>query len=163
MSQAFVATVTRNTVLSLAVFAFVCSFAACRGDSYIATRIKGAKMQPFTEVDTTLPAVERGAVLFKRYGCQLCHGANGAQGIKNPNSQTGGEIASLTRVAEGYSKSELRKKILNGVKEIQRADPKGETPPFRMPGWTGRISKQNLNALVEYLFSLMPESEGDDW
>ncbi|RMG93038.1 MAG: cytochrome c, partial [Chloroflexi bacterium] len=61
------------------------------------------------------------------------------------------------------TRGELRKKILEGVATIGKEDKNGPTPPFRMPGWHGRISREDLDAIVDYLFSLMPEGEEEDW
>ena len=33
-------------------------------------------------------AIERGRVVYARYGCAMCHGADGKGGFKNPNSET---------------------------------------------------------------------------
>ncbi|RMG45225.1 MAG: hypothetical protein D6719_00535, partial [Candidatus Dadabacteria bacterium] len=77
--------------------------ACSRGDSDIAARIQSASPQPFYPVSHALDSKERGALLFKRYGCHLCHGKNAEGGFKNPNSETGGVIGGLTKVAEGYT------------------------------------------------------------
>jgi mono/diheme cytochrome c family protein len=107
-------------------------------------------------------AVARGKAVYGRYGCSACHGADGKGGFANPNSETDGKVPGVTFVAEGYTRGELRKKILEGLATIGRKDPKGPKPPFRMPGWAGQMSDGELSDLVEYLFSLYPKSAGGD-
>jgi mono/diheme cytochrome c family protein len=108
-------------------------------------------------------AVVRGRAVYGRYGCTACHGDQGAGGFANPNSETDGKVPGVTFVAEGYTKGELRKKILDGLATVGRKDPKGGRPPFRMPGWAGQMTDAEVADLVEYLFSLYPKSAGDKW
>ena len=110
-------------------------------------------------VESSDPLVKKGQEIFNAKGCVYCHGPNGAGGVKNPNSQ-GGEIPSLSKVAEGFSKDELKAKILAGVKEIGKEDPKGRTPPLYMPTWKGHVSEEELDALAAFLMNLAPKSAG---
>lgn len=103
----------------------------------------------------------RGRAVYGKYGCALCHGRNGEQGIANPNSQTK-VIPALTYTKEGYSRKELRMRILHGARSIPSADPKQAPPPYRMPGWQGLMTDQELNDLSDYLFSLMPKNTKED-
>lgn len=105
--------------------------------------------------------VRRGQAVFNAKGCVFCHGPNGAGGVKNHNSQ-GGEIPSLTRVAEGYSASELKAKIETGVRDVARQDPDGPSPPLNMPAWKGHVSEEELDAVAAFLFSLMPQGASQD-
>lgn len=108
-------------------------------------------------------AVVRGRAVYGRYGCTACHGDQGAGGFANANSETDGKVPGVTFVAEGYTKGELRKKILDGLATVGKKDPKGVRPPFRMPGWAGQMTDAEVADLVEYLFSLYPKSAGDKW
>lgn len=110
-------------------------------------------------VESDDPNVLRGRELFNKKGCVYCHGPNGAGGVKNNNAQ-GGEIPSLTKVAEGYNASELKSKIAAGVREIGQADPAGPTPPLYMPAWKGHLGEDELDAVVAFLMSLAPKKEG---
>lgn len=106
-------------------------------------------------------AEARGRIAFERYGCRLCHGEDGKGGLANPNSQTG-KVPSLDIdfAGEGYTIAELRKLILNGVARIDRDDPKGAIPPYRMPGWAGQMSEQEVDDLIGYLQTLHKTSAG---
>ncbi len=106
---------------------------------------------------------ERGRAVFARYGCAACHGADGKGGFPNPNAETDGKVPGVTFVAEGYTRAELRRKILEGLATVGKADPKGPRPPFRMPGWAGLMSDTELSDLVDYLWSLYPKSETQKW
>lgn len=91
----------------------------------------------------------------------MCHGANGEKGIPNPNSQTK-IIPGLLYTKEDYSPKELRVRLLTGA-AVHPADPKLPLPPYRMPGWKGMMSDQELNDLSAYLFSLMPKDTKEEW
>lgn len=102
------------------------------------------------------PLVQKGYEVFNAKGCVYCHGPNGAGGVKNNNSQ-GGEIPSLTKVSQGYTPEELKKKILSGVREISQTDPSGPVPPLYMPAWQGHLTGEELDAVVAFLTSLSPK------
>ena len=109
------------------------------------------------------PQLQEGYKVYKKYGCILCHGLNGEKGIKNANAQTGEEIPALTYVAEGYTRDELRQQILKGLKDIPKKDSLGQTPPYRMPSWKGVMNDDELELLADYLLSLMPKGEKENW
>jgi len=110
--------------------------------------------------DTT---VGRGHAVYDRYGCAMCHGADGKGGFANPNSETEGKVPGVTFVAEGFTRRELRQKILDGFAAVGRKDPNGPRPPYRMPGWAGQMTDAEVADLVEYLWSLYPKSETQKW
>jgi len=113
----------------------------------------------FLRTPAMMTPVERGKAVFRKYGCAGCHGPDGQGGVPNPNAKTGQQVPKLKYVAEGYTKEEVKKRILNGQHEIFALDPKKPAPPLYMPAWRGKIAEGELNDLVEYLFSLMPEEE----
>lgn len=104
--------------------------------------------------------IERGKAVYRKYGCAGCHGPNAEGGVPNPNSKTAEQVPGLKFVAEGYTKAELARMILDGQKEIAPMDPKRPPPPLYMPGWKGKIDDGELKDLIEYLMSLMPKDEG---
>ncbi len=105
----------------------------------------------------------RGRLVYQRYGCAMCHGAEGKGGVANPNAETAGKIPELTRVAEGYTARELSTLILKGTPTIGRANANGPRPPFRMPGWRDRMTDREAADLAQYLMSLEPKGGGDRW
>jgi mono/diheme cytochrome c family protein len=105
----------------------------------------------------------RGREVYARYGCAQCHGADATGGFPNPNAETDSKVPGLVFVKEGYTQPELRKKILDGAPTIGRGDPKGPTPPYRMPGWAGQMSDAEASDLVEFLLSLYPKSAEEKW
>lgn len=109
------------------------------------------------------PLLQEGYKEYKKYGCILCHGINGEKGIKNKNAQTGEEVPALTYVAEGYTRDELKQQILKGLRDIPQKDSLGQTPPYRMPSWKGVLSEKELESLTDYLLSLMPKGEKEEW
>lgn len=116
---------------------------------------------------STSPAAEtpvaRGKILYDRYGCAMCHGADGKGGFANPNAETDGKIPAVVFVKEGYTVAEVAEVIRHGKPRIGRADPKGPIPPYRMPGWHDRLSKQEIDDLVQFLMSLYPKAAAEKW
>lgn len=102
-----------------------------------------------------LPAAERGKLIFNKAGCVACHGQFGRGGYPN-NNVAGGMIPTLTLVSDGYSKPELHNKIQNGQisAAVDGALPK---PMIFMPKWGDQLKQDEIDALVEYLFSLKPK------
>ena len=104
-----------------------------------------------------LTPIERGHEVFRKYGCVGCHGQDGKGGVPNPNSKTGELVPDLIKVAEGYTKDELKKRIVNGQREIASMDPNRPPPPLYMPAWGSTIPEAEIDDLVEYLISLKPK------
>ena len=115
------------------------------------------------QVTMSLPSamtpVDRGHEAYRKYGCAGCHGPDGKGGVPNPNSKTAELVPDLIHVAEGYTKDELKDRILKGQHEITALDPKRPPPPLYMPGWAGTIKDAEVDDLAEYLFSLKPKGE----
>ena len=108
-------------------------------------------------------AAARGQAVYAHYGCAACHGADGKGGFPNANSETDGKVPGVIFVKEGYTRAELRKKILDGLATVGKKDPQGPRPPYRMPGWAGVMTDAEVGDLIEYLMSLYPKSEAQKW
>ena len=113
----------------------------------------------FLKVPGAASPLERGKAVFKKYGCAGCHGPDAQGGVPNPNAKTAQQVPGLKFVGAGYTKDELRKRILNGQREIPVMDPKKAAAPLYMPPWNGKIAEGELNDLVEYLMSLAPKED----
>ena len=100
--------------------------------------------------------VERGRAVFEKFGCAGCHGVRGAGGRHNWNAGLGEEVPSLMYVKAYYGNDVERLKdlIRHGRQPVPRADPTRPNPSLYMPPWKDRISEEELDALVAYLFSL---------
>ncbi len=146
-------------------------FAAAGGAVCLLALVLHVQMQPPEPelLRSTPPAAataepaDRGRLVYGRYGCEQCHGAEGKGGFANPNAETDSQIPGVLYVKEGYTAQELRRKILDGVPAIGKRDPTGVTPPYRMPGWKGRMTDKEVTDLVTYLVSLYPKSADDTW
>jgi mono/diheme cytochrome c family protein len=103
--------------------------------------------------------VERGREIYRKYGCAGCHGPDGKGGVPNPNAKTAQQVPGLLYVADGYTKAELKARILKGQREITALDPRRPPPPLYMPAWAGTIKDAEVDDLVAYLFSLKPKEE----
>ncbi len=113
----------------------------------------------FLKIPGAESPVQRGKAVFKKYGCAGCHGLDGQGGVPNPNAKTAQQVPGLKYVSEGYTKDELKKRILDGQREIPALDPKKAPPPLYMPAWRTRLTEGEVNDLVEYLMSLTPKGE----
>ncbi len=113
----------------------------------------------FLKLPEFLNPVDRGKAVYKKYGCAGCHGPNGQGGVPNPNAKTAQQVPGLKYVSEGYTRDELKKRILDGQREIPLMDPKKPVPPLYMPPWRGKIAEGELNDLVAYLMTLAPKGE----
>jgi mono/diheme cytochrome c family protein len=111
-----------------------------------------------TESAKAMPAVARGQLIYNYAGCVTCHAQGGYGGYPN-NNVAGGLIPSLTKVSEGYSKQELHEKIKGGAVPIP-VDMKAPAPMLIMPKWGEQLKKDEIDAVVEYLFSLTPKKSG---
>jgi mono/diheme cytochrome c family protein len=112
--------------------------------------------KPWTTPEAAaLPAAERGKLIFNSVGCVSCHAKDGYGGYPN-NNVAGGLVNSLTLVSEGYSKAELHEKIRGGVTPIPN-DSKAPKPMLQMPKWGDTLSPAEIDAVVEYLFTVGPK------
>ena len=102
--------------------------------------------------------IEAGKRSFARFGCVGCHGLQLQGGVPNPNSQ-GGEVPSLLHASEDYTKAEATNIIRNG-KIPPLADTAKPAPPLYMPSWKHILTDEEVNRIVEYLWSLQPKKEG---
>jgi mono/diheme cytochrome c family protein len=123
-------------------------------------RRKRENTAPVAEASAPLsPELQRGFKVYVEFSCAACHGPAGKGGVHNFNAQTGQEVPTLVRVAEGYTRAELVAKIQDGVPTEAKLDPGGPEPPLRMPGFKGMLTEEQMNDLVAYLVSLKPKGE----
>lgn len=113
----------------------------------------------FMKIPSLMTPIERGRAVYKKYGCAGCHALDGQGGVPNPNAKTAQQVPGLKFVSEGYNKEELKKRILDGQKEIPVMDPKKPAAPLYMPAWRGKIVEGELDDLMAYLVSLTPKGE----
>ena len=100
--------------------------------------------------------VERGKAVFERLGCAGCHGVGGTGGRNNWNAGLGGEVPPLLYAKAYYGDhvESLKTLIRTGRQPVPRAMPNRPNPALYMPAWKDRMAKEELEALVQYLFSL---------
>jgi len=109
-------------------------------------------------------SVEAGRAVFERLGCAGCHGIGGLGGRKNWNAVLGEEVPSLVYVKAYYEQDRdgLKELIRTGRQPAPRINPQRPHPPLYMPAWNSRLSEEELDQLVDYLFSLaqhVPQEE----
>ena len=128
-----------------------------------------------------LSGLARGKHVYEKYGCQGCHGLDAKAGRRRFNAAGDGQkefdenmpkeeqLAQMNLGAEPtlpklvgtYTKGELIHKIEAGVPaaDAKKWSPKGPMPMVYMPAWKGKISKQELEDLADWLISI---AEKDD-
>lgn len=102
--------------------------------------------------------IQRGRHVYEKYGCAACHGPEAKGGIPNFNYENGTE-PDITKSIGTFSRDELREKIQNGVPIVGKADVKGPTPPLYMPAWKDKIKGEEMEDLLNYLYSIAVKSE----
>jgi mono/diheme cytochrome c family protein len=117
----------------------------------------------FMKVPSLMTPIDRGRSVYRKFGCAGCHGPEGKGGVPNPNAKTAQQVPGLQFVSQGYTKDEMKKRILDGQREIPVMDAKRPPAPLYMPAWRGKLAQGELEDLIEYLTSLMPKGEKVDF
>lgn len=120
--------------------------------------IAGPKDPSFSEQRFNSRA-SAGKWVYDRYGCAGCHGLNARGGRLNFNYQGDGHIPTLVKTVGNYTREELKEKLHKGVPSVAKESTKGPTPPLYMPAWKDRMSSEELEALMDYLFSIAEKQE----
>ncbi len=100
--------------------------------------------------------VAKGKAVFAKYGCNGCHGDQGVGGRNNWNAGLAGEVPPLVYV-KGYYENDraaLKHLIQYGRQPVPRADIHSPNPAIFMPAWKDKIADHEIEALIDYLFSL---------
>lgn len=92
-------------------------------------------------------AVAAGAHDFVRFGCNQCHGEQGAGGVSS-------DVPTLTTVGKTFTVAQMTDIIEHGLGSS--SDPK---KPY-MPVWHGIISKGQISDIVAYLNDGLPAVDG---
>ena len=123
------------------------------GADFPASYVTPAKPEP---TPSSASVVEHGKAGFQKVGCAACHGPDGLGGRRNWNSGLGEEVPSLIFVKAYYGNDvdRLKNLIRNGRQPVPRASNRRPNPPLYMPAWKDRVTDEELDALVAYLFSL---------
>ncbi len=98
--------------------------------------------------------VALGQGLVEHLGCLYCHGLGGRQGIDNPNAERKYIPAwDEKEFIERYPvDAGVRSVITNGRFPDKARGAKGS--PIPMPPWGNRLSKEEMDAIIAYIWSL---------
>lgn len=101
----------------------------------------------------------RGERVAAKLGCFNCHGAGGAGGVANPDSNDKTVPGWNADAAAEYVKSpgELEEWVLDGrPKRLREATvPREDSPLLDMPAYRGKISRRDTRDLLIYLMAVM--------
>lgn len=113
-------------------------------------------------------SIDRGAYVYVKYGCVACHGASGQKGVRNFNAQSAtgdmnaGRVPDLVKTVATFTREELRGKIDEGVNPEAKENPAGPSTALYMPAWKDKIKGEEMEALLDYLFSIAEKTESWD-
>lgn len=100
---------------------------------------------------------ERGRLVAERLACGACHGEDLSAGVRNPNAAPDETVPGIASAFVDLGEERLKTKILNGSSPM-RLEAGDGPPPFNCPAWRDAIDGAELQDLVAYLGSLVPES-----
>jgi cbb3-type cytochrome c oxidase subunit III len=109
----------------------------------------GLPSVPFTEapvVPRNQGTVVAGMALYQAYGCENCHGPNGAGGVPNPSSpdKTIPPLSGAGFRGEFNTDAKI-------IEFIRSGSVLGKAPIVSMPHWGGIISDVDMQALADYI------------
>lgn len=102
----------------------------------------------------------RGLMVAERLACWSCHGENLAGGIANPNANPNEEVPAINGVFLDFDEADLRALILEGS-TTKKLLADGPPPPYNCPPWNTALTESELDDLLAYLESIVPEE--DKW
>jgi len=99
---------------------------------------------------------EIGDRIYRRFGCDGCHGRRGVGGYTNPNAQPNELMPVINRAALDYTEAEITALLMSrrSPEKLDAAGPK----PLPCPSWKGAIADDELEPLYAYLKSITPKS-----
>ena len=98
---------------------------------------------------------EVGERVYKRFGCDGCHGRKGEGGFTNPNAQPDGQMPPIFRAMLDNSADDIKSRMLVAQKPA-KIDPAGQDP-LPCPSWDGAITDSELETLIAFLEHIAPE------
>ncbi len=118
---------------------------------------KARKWESMTSFILDARPRERGRLVAERVACWSCHGEGLTGGVKNENAKPDGLVPDISSASLDLDEDVLRDIILNG-RAAEKMDPAGVTPPFSCPSWKAALTESELDDLLAYLESIVPES-----
>jgi len=118
---------------------------------------KARKWESMTSFILDARPRERGRLVAERVACWSCHGEGLTGGVKNPNAKPDELVPDISSVYLDLDEDVLKGIILNG-KTAEKLDPAGPEPPFSCPSWKSALTDSELEDLLAYLESIVPES-----
>ena len=100
---------------------------------------------------------ERGRLVAERLACWSCHGPTLDEGIKNPNALPDEFVPPINTAYLDFEEEDLMAIIMEGSKPL-KVDAEGPEPPFSCPPWKNALDENELDDLLSYLNSIVPES-----
>jgi len=95
-----------------------------------------------------------GERVYKRFGCDGCHGRKGEGGFTNPNAQPDGQMPPISGAMLDYSTDDIKSRLLVAQKP-GKTDPNRQDP-LPCPSWEDTITDDEFEALLALPESIVP-------
>lgn len=100
---------------------------------------------------------EIGEMVYRRFGCDGCHGQKAEGGYANPNAVPDEQMPNLIRVARKMNREELSVFLMDG-KQPQKLDRNGPQP-LNCPSWKNAMSESEAGSIYDFLLSIAPKKK----
>ncbi|MEE9271612.1 MAG: c-type cytochrome [Candidatus Krumholzibacteria bacterium] len=97
---------------------------------------------------------EVGAMVYRRFGCDGCHGERGEGGYANVNAAPDEKMPVIAAAARDNSRDVIKGILFFGRKPTL-LDPAGPEP-LPCPAWKGHMTDREADLIYEYLLSVSP-------
>ena len=111
----------------------------------------------------TAKAVEIGRKIAAEQGCFACHGPDGKGGVENPGHTDGfvpgwnsKDLVSTKMYFPIILRQEIEKAVIPSMFQNPTDIGTQEYAPFKMQPWLGRLTTQQINYIMAYIYSINP-------
>ena len=111
-----------------------------------------------------VPAPQMGKEIAGQQGCFACHGPEGKGGVQNPGHKDGyvpawdgDDLADNNLFYPILLRQEIEKAVIPSMYQDPADIGTQEFAPFKMQPWIGRLTTQQINDIMAYIYSINPK------